>query len=820
MAPRAKTAPVIPLRLASPRSWSSSVEWAGTRLAAPPGLAVRDVDALDIIFWMHGPRVLAAVPVDRNAPPGALADALRDALASPNGPLPQRLRVSDAAAVPAVVALVGPDIPVSVGPVPEALAEFAEFAEVFAGAVTEQAVSPLEEIVDLADQDPALVDRFFTGGAALYKLGPWTLLPSDSDVLRVDAPALGLHGACISVVGQIRQSYGVLCFDSAERFMAFRRRAEGVVVPGEAMATIPPSIAVNFEKMSEFPPDFRKEVRRRRWPIAGPSGVPWLMCSSPSGSPRSITRADVLTATVLMEAMTRFLAKHGESIFDELARCSERYEVAVARGKVSVAVEHPHPAYEDDDSDDFDDDATEPDDRTTTEEVSTARFIHLWKERYAEEHPDELDAALREVGFALLGRTFTRDDGPRLSMHLGTSLVPTWTALFRPRENGQTGLDAAASDRSLTDGSSRSARLRLSQARVIFGDVLAVDHAAATVLVQDAFDHTRYTVLGWGPSQLEQLTRWVRCFGLVLPREDGRWIFPSVFSVGDHFSKVDPGLFVATVNAALVALKKCGVAVDPAAPAAGLRRYWGVAYGVLVRMGEEILAAQKPKRTFLSTSEGDCVEFHEVVVKMKATVATVASRMRAASDMVEVGDRQWIWMASAPTPLAPVGEALGSLEREGSRWMVKVNSAPRVTRMFDRIEAVVGERPKVVSRSMTAPWQDDPRVVRTKADADETMVISNRPVAVGSPEEALVTAGDLTQRALRDALDRELPAVGGVPRQRVATEEGRAAVESWLRGLEQRGQAADGPTGRMLDLDPIRRELGIPTVVDRADQSG
>ena len=74
-------------------------------------------------------------------------------------------------------------------------------------------------------------------------------------------------------------------------------------------------------------------------------------------------------------------------------------------------------------------------------------------------------------------------------------------------------------------------------------------------------------------------------------------------------------------------------------------------------------------------------------------------------------------------------------------------------------------------------------------------------------------AADLTQRALRDALDRELPAVGGVPRQRVATEEGRAAVEAWLRGLELRGQAPEGPGGKMLDLDPIRRELGIPAVV-------
>lgn len=240
MTRRAKRSPVvIPLRGPAPRPRASSVEWAGTRLAAPPDLAVRDVEALDLIFWMHGPHVVAGAPVPRNAPLAAMADVLRDALASPNVPPPQRLRVSDAAAVPAIVALVGPGIPVSVGTVPEALRPLAELAEMVSGSRTQASDSPLEEIVEIADRDPALVTRFFTAGAALYRLGPWTLVPSDSDVLRVDAPMLGLRDACISVVGQIRQSYGVLCFGSAEQLMAFRRRAEHVVVPGDAMGAIP-----------------------------------------------------------------------------------------------------------------------------------------------------------------------------------------------------------------------------------------------------------------------------------------------------------------------------------------------------------------------------------------------------------------------------------------------------------------------------------------------------------------------------------------------------------------------------------------------------
>ena len=88
----------------------------------------------------------------------------------------------------------------------------------------------------------------------------------------------------------------------------------------------------------------------------------------------------------------------------------------------------------------------------------------------------------------------------------------------------------------------------------------------------------------------------------------------------------------------------------------------------------------------------------------------------------------------AEPSLAPNGEALGSLEREGSKWVVRASSAARVKRTLDRIEAVVGERPREVSRAMTAPWKDEPDVVRTKAEADETLVpgAPNRPGTRGT----------------------------------------------------------------------------------------
>ncbi len=111
-------------------------------------------------------------------------------------------------------------------------------------------------------------------------------------------------------------------------------------------------------------------------------------------------------------------------------------------------------------------------------------------------------------------------------------------------------------------------------------------------------------------------------------------------------------------------------------------------------------------------------------------------------------------------------------------------------------------------------------VARTKTEADETMVISNHPVVVGSSEEAMAIAAKLTAPSLRDSLDRRLAAVGGVRRRQMTTEEGRAAVESCLQGLDLRGQAAYGPSGRMLDLDELHRDLQMPTVVEDVVRSG
>ena len=57
--------------------------------------------------------------------------------------------------------------------------------------------------------------------------------------------------------------------------------------------------------------------------------------------------------------------------------------------------------------------------------------------------------------------------------------------------------------------------------------------------------------------------------------------------------------------------------------------------------------------------------------------------------------------------------------------------------------------------------------------------------------------------------------LGGVPRELARSPEGREAVERWLRTAESRGLPSDEGESRMLDLDPLRRELGSTSALMR-----
>ena len=64
------------------------------------------------------------------------------------------------------------------------------------------------------DVTPEVVRGFFEAVAALYDRRPWRRIPSDGHLLQVTCLPLGVPGWTCCVIGQNRESYGVIIFDS------------------------------------------------------------------------------------------------------------------------------------------------------------------------------------------------------------------------------------------------------------------------------------------------------------------------------------------------------------------------------------------------------------------------------------------------------------------------------------------------------------------------------------------------------------------------------------------------------------------------------
>jgi hypothetical protein len=63
----------------------------------------------------------------------------------------------------------------------------------------------------------ALLARFAEASSQLYRCAPWTML-SDTEVLGVDIPELGISDACLSVIGSAQDWCGFALFDDIEAY--------------------------------------------------------------------------------------------------------------------------------------------------------------------------------------------------------------------------------------------------------------------------------------------------------------------------------------------------------------------------------------------------------------------------------------------------------------------------------------------------------------------------------------------------------------------------------------------------------------------------
>ena len=205
------------------RRSQAALEWIGGRISPP--IYIRDRDEPyrpELVMWLESTGMVvgheAVAPEDAE---GAVARLLLHAMEQPlAGPKrrPDQIRVASQALASEVRTAVGDRIPIAVGPTPELDALVSSLMEIMPSSGGESSY------VDGGRIRPSVVRELFVSAERLYRCAPWKSA-YDSQVLKLDIPSLGVEGACVSVVGNLGQSFGLIIFPSFAGYQAFYRLA-------------------------------------------------------------------------------------------------------------------------------------------------------------------------------------------------------------------------------------------------------------------------------------------------------------------------------------------------------------------------------------------------------------------------------------------------------------------------------------------------------------------------------------------------------------------------------------------------------------------
>ena len=289
---------------------TATTEWVGGRLTMPA--YVTDADQPyrpEMVLWLELPHdLVVGTSIAGPDEPVELAATLRAAMAAPlAGPArrPDRVRVADPSLAAELRAAIS-DLPVVVAPTPEldaVLAHMSDFMAAGPAAGGSEAPSYLEHGRIAADA----VERVFRNAARLYQLAPWDVA-SDGEVLRVDAPALGIEGGALCIIGALGESFGFLLFPSIEGYDRFLDAAEqGGAGPRNLGTTW---LALDFQRGANLPAAMRREVARHEWPVAGPHAYPVVTHHDRDGIPRPLAPRDAQVAAACAGALAAFFARH------------------------------------------------------------------------------------------------------------------------------------------------------------------------------------------------------------------------------------------------------------------------------------------------------------------------------------------------------------------------------------------------------------------------------------------------------------------------------------------------------------------------------
>ncbi len=281
-------------------------EWLGGRLRLPAYVLEDEPFRPELVSWLELPSgLLVGHDLVGAEGDGALARALEAALHrhTPGAARePGRLRVADHADAAELRRAFGERFDIEVAPTPELDAVLDEF--VASMPEGDEEASYLEG----GRVSVACVARMFEAAALLYRAAPWKVA-FDSEVLRLDIPVLGVEGACVSIIGALGQSLGLIVFPSLlayERFGAAAEQAAG----RRSIDLGGPVLSLDFWPGREVPKPMRREIAAHGWTTAMPNAVPVVTHRDRNGVPRPLAEHDVRIAAECAFAVASFFARH------------------------------------------------------------------------------------------------------------------------------------------------------------------------------------------------------------------------------------------------------------------------------------------------------------------------------------------------------------------------------------------------------------------------------------------------------------------------------------------------------------------------------
>lgn len=737
-----------------------------------------------------------AVPEDERT--GLVGRTLATALEQPLvGPArrPARLRVGTQALAHELRKVVGDTIPITVAPTPEIDALLAAMLD---SMPTDDDDEPgyLEE----GRVPETAVARLFSVARVCFTLKPWETA-GDHQILRVDIPALEVDGACLSIIGALGESLGVIIFPSLEGFEAFVRAAESAPAAVGPIDLGTDMLSVTFAHGADLPMAKRREAMAHGWPVASADAYPVVERRERDGVMRPLVERDVEIATACVTALSTFLVRHAgwfETDFSDPV-CESYHDENDMEARVTA----PYEAF-------FDFDVGEPAPapraRPTVGRNAPCpcgsglkyKKCHLPKDDAARaevRRPDryhELDGVLAQTlsRFALerFGDAWWRFQEDFDDIEAAMQLAVPWS-VYGFAVDGRTVVDTYLTERGARCTAAERAWLDAQQAAWLsVWEVTAVEPGVSLTLRDLLTDETRHVREASGSATLVArdavLGRIVDLDGVSL-------------LCGVHHRPLPPLEAAEVVRRARGRLRR-----RRAVPAERLRDPEFGRY--LIRRWEEAvdgLDARSAVPPELRNTDGGPLILTTDHYRLAADSRSDVERLLASLEGVqppEPDDDPAVFVFLQLDDGEPASEqqtVVGHARLSDSALRIETNSLNRADTLRARIERACGNRIRHRAREHADPLSNKAPAPAEQADEPTDPAL----------DEALL---EFKRRHYADWPDQPLPALGGsTPRESARTKQGRADLDVLLKQMENDERRSAGRAA--FDFSGIRRTLGL-----------